>query len=68
MRTAYIAGNWKMFKTVAEAEELARQLVRSLDSEAKKLMIAPPFTALTAGILKPNEVFCTINNFIKAKR
>ena len=48
MRTAYIAGNWKMFKTVAEAEELARQLVRSLDSEAKKLMIAPPFTALQA--------------------
>jgi triosephosphate isomerase len=46
MRTPYIAGNWKMHKTTAEAEELARDLVRSLDREAKKVMIAPAFTAL----------------------
>ena len=46
MRTPYIAGNWKMHKTSAEAEELTRELVRSLDREAKKIMIAPAFTAL----------------------
>ncbi|MBA7572449.1 Triosephosphate isomerase [subsurface metagenome] len=46
MRTPYIAGNWKMHKTRTEAEELARELVRTLDREAKKVMIAPAFTAL----------------------
>ena len=46
MRTPYIAGNWKMHKTTAEAEQLTRELVRSLDREAKKVMIAPAFTAL----------------------
>ena len=46
MRTPYIAGNWKMHKTTVEAESLARELVRSLDREAKKVMIAPAFTAL----------------------
>jgi triosephosphate isomerase len=48
MRTPYIAGNWKMHKTTAEAEELTRNLVRSLDRETKKVMIAPAFTALGA--------------------
>lgn len=48
MRTPYIAGNWKMHKTTAEAEELTRDLVRALDREAKKVMIAPAFTALGA--------------------
>ncbi|MEE8589846.1 MAG: triose-phosphate isomerase [Spirochaetia bacterium] len=46
MRTPYIAGNWKMHKTRAEAKDLARELVRTLDREAKKVMIAPAFTAL----------------------
>jgi triosephosphate isomerase len=35
-----------MHKTTAEAENLAGELVRSLDREAKKVMIAPAFTAL----------------------
>ena len=48
MRTPYIAGNWKMHKITAEAEELTRNLVRALDREAKKVMIAPAFTALGA--------------------
>ena len=46
MRTPYIAGNWKMHKTAAEAAELTRVLVRSLEGATKKVMIAPPFTAL----------------------
>jgi triosephosphate isomerase len=48
MRTPYIAGNWKMHKTVGEAVQLASTLVRTLDRAAKKVMIAPPFTALAA--------------------
>jgi triosephosphate isomerase len=48
MRTPYIAGNWKMHKTIAEARELARELVRGLEAASRKVMIAPPFTALAA--------------------
>ncbi|MBN1834809.1 MAG: triose-phosphate isomerase [Spirochaetales bacterium] len=48
MRISYIAGNWKMHKTVGEAEALARELVRGLDRVNRKVMIAPPFTALAA--------------------
>jgi len=49
MRTKYIAGNWKMHKTVGEAVSLADALVKALAGEkGKKLMVAPPFTALAA--------------------
>lgn len=47
-RTPYIAGNWKMHKTTAEARELAAELLRELDGRTATLMIAPPFTALAA--------------------
>ncbi|MGB9893846.1 MAG: triose-phosphate isomerase, partial [Candidatus Saccharicenans sp.] len=42
-----IAGNWKMYKTVAEARELASAVVRGL-SEVKNasLILIPPFTAI----------------------
>jgi triosephosphate isomerase len=49
MRTPFIAGNWKMFKTVQEAvlfvKEL-RPLVR--DIVDVEIVVAPPFTALHA--------------------
>ncbi len=49
MKIKYIAGNWKMYKTVLEAQVLARALVSALsDEKGKKIMIAPPFTALHA--------------------
>jgi triosephosphate isomerase (TIM) len=49
MRQKFIAGNWKMYKTVSEAASLAEALVAGLSAEtAKKIMIAPPFTALHA--------------------
>jgi triosephosphate isomerase len=46
-RTAIIAGNWKMHKTVAEATELARAAIGAAD-EARdvEVVVAPPFTAL----------------------
>jgi triosephosphate isomerase len=49
MRQPFIAGNWKMYKTASEAAALARALVTALAREsARKVMIAPPFTALFA--------------------
>jgi triosephosphate isomerase (TIM) len=48
MRQPFLAGNWKMHKTVAEAVDLAREIVLNLSDSANKLMIAPPFTALAA--------------------
>ncbi len=49
MRRPYIAGNWKMYKTAAEAADLAGKLAAALAGETdKRIMIAPPFTALHA--------------------
>jgi len=49
MRTPFVAGNWKMFKTVAEARHLVSELVPSLQSIAGvEKVICPPFTALLA--------------------
>jgi len=48
MRKYYIAGNWKMHKTVAESVTLAKSLVTELGSCGERVMIAPAFTALAA--------------------
>ena len=48
MRNVFIAGNWKMHKTIEEAVNLASKLAEQLAGERKKIMIAPPFTALSA--------------------
>jgi triosephosphate isomerase len=48
MRKYYIAGNWKMYKTVPEAVALAKALVKEFASCDERVMIAPPFTALAA--------------------
>jgi triosephosphate isomerase (TIM) len=48
-RKPLIAGNWKMNKTGAEAVATARQLARTVaDVTAVEVMVAPPFTALSA--------------------
>jgi triosephosphate isomerase (TIM) len=50
-RRPLIAGNWKMFKTSAEAVETALKLAQNVASEKNNktdVMIAPPFTALEA--------------------
>ncbi len=48
MRNYYIAGNWKMHKTVAESVALAKSLVAEFASCKERVMIAPPFTSLAA--------------------
>jgi triosephosphate isomerase len=50
MRKTIIAGNWKMYKTIVEAIELANGLKRELyklDKEAIDIVLCPPFTALS---------------------
>jgi triosephosphate isomerase len=46
--TPFIAGNWKMFKTVAEADELVAELMAvSADFLGAEVVVIPPFTALS---------------------
>jgi triosephosphate isomerase len=48
-RMPFIAGNWKMNKTIAEAIDLVKQLKASLSGiEGVEVAVAPPFTALSA--------------------
>src|SRR5208283_5831368 len=65
MRQPYIAGNWKMYKTVSEATAVAGALSAALAGESgKKVMIAPPFTALHAvrEALKGSRIFLGAQN------
>ena len=48
-RRPLIAGNWKMYTTVAEAKELAAAVVAAAsDLSDRDVMVAPPYTALSA--------------------
>jgi triosephosphate isomerase (TIM) len=49
MRTPFIAGNWKMFKTVADTVKYVKEF-RGLvkDVQGVEIVIAPPFTAIHA--------------------
>ncbi|HTZ10874.1 MAG TPA: triose-phosphate isomerase [Candidatus Margulisiibacteriota bacterium] len=50
MRRTIIAGNWKMYKTIPEAIELANGLKRQLfelDADKTEVVLCPPFTALS---------------------
>jgi triosephosphate isomerase len=44
----YMAGNWKMHKTVSESVTFAKELKDKLAGCKEKVMIAPAFTALAA--------------------
>lgn|SRR5690554_672363 len=58
-RRPFIAGNWKMFKTVPEARELVEGLKKALQStDGVEVAVCPPFTALeqVAEILKGTEI------------
>jgi triosephosphate isomerase len=48
-RTPFIAGNWKMHKTIAEAEELISALLPRVGAvEDVEVVICPPYLALAA--------------------
>ncbi len=47
-RTALVAGNWKMNKTILEAEEFIQALLPQISTAGRvEVAICPPFTALT---------------------
>jgi triosephosphate isomerase len=49
MRIPFIAGNWKMYKTVQEAVVFVKELRNAVkDASGVEIVIAPPFTALHA--------------------
>jgi triosephosphate isomerase (TIM) len=49
MRIPLIAGNWKMYKTVAEATALVEALLGGLGAAGdREVLVCPPFTALHA--------------------
>ncbi len=64
MRKYFIAGNWKMHKTKAEAVALAEAVVQALKNGKYKYMIAPSFTALDAvsHVLKGSNVLLGAQN------
>ncbi|HEY8808790.1 MAG TPA: triose-phosphate isomerase [Solirubrobacterales bacterium] len=47
-RTPYMAANWKMHKTVAEAAAFVDALLPRIAATQNDVVICPPFTALTA--------------------
>ena len=47
-RTPYIAANWKMHKTIAEAAEIVDALLPRIAATQSDVVVCPPFTALTA--------------------
>jgi triosephosphate isomerase len=47
-RTPYIAANWKMHKTVAEAQQFVDALLPRIAATQTDVVICAPFTALTA--------------------
>ncbi len=60
MRTPFIAGNWKMFKTVHEAIVFAKELkILVKDASGVEIVVAPPFTAVhaVAEALRNTNVF-----------
>jgi triosephosphate isomerase len=49
MRIPFIAGNWKMYKTVAEAVVFVKELRSAVkDVTGVEIVVAPPFTAVHA--------------------
>jgi triosephosphate isomerase len=70
MRQPFLAGNWKMHKTVSEATDLARELVLRLSSSDNKLMVAPPFTALAAvnAVLQGSKILLGAQNMASEEK
>lgn len=59
MRRACVAGNWKMHKTISEAETLIKEMLPGLNAiEEVDNLICPPFTALdrAGSLLRDSKV------------
>jgi triosephosphate isomerase len=64
MRKKFIAGNWKMYKTVAEAKAMATELKARMAGATVDVAVAPVFTCLPAvvEILKGSNVGVAAQN------
>src|SRR5690606_10395513 len=65
MRRPFIAGNWKLHKTVAEALELVNSLTTELaDIVDADIVVAPAFTALgqVAAVLAGSNITVAAQN------
>ena len=64
MRSYYIAGNWKMHKTIPESVALAKELKDQLAVCGEKVLVAPAFTALAAvaEVLKGSKIILGAQN------
>jgi len=47
-RKKFVAGNWKMYTTLAQAKELAAAVAKGVASDAATVAVCPPFPWLTA--------------------
>lgn len=59
MRIPFVAGNWKMNKTVAEARELVSEMSQPLNAvKGVEKVLCPPFTALlsVAALLEGSDI------------
>ena len=63
-RKYFIAGNWKMHKTRAEAAALAKELVAALADGKHKYLVAPSFTAIetVAAVVKGSNILLGAQN------
>ena len=50
MRRKLIAGNWKMYKSVAEAKALVEEIGKGTAGAPADALVAPPYTALGAAV------------------
>ena len=65
MRRPFIAGNWKMHKTIRESVDFTRRLVNECAGLTdRRVVIAPPFTALhsVAEVLKGSGIHLAAQN------
>lgn len=59
MRTPFVAGNWKMNKSVSEAQILVSEMINPLkEIKGVEIVLCPPFTVLTtlAGLLRGSDI------------
>jgi triosephosphate isomerase len=49
-RSAYLAANWKMHKTTAEAERFLGEFLPRVSESGPEVVICPPFTSLRAAV------------------
>ncbi len=69
MRTPFIAGNWKMHKTRAEARDLAAALKEQLSGVSHRLLVAPTFTSIetVATVLEGSNILVGAQNMAAAR-